>query len=235
MSKDLTIAILCYNEENSLEQVTNSLIEEATLLKINFEILIIDDGSNLETKNKIKSILDKNSQCKLVEHKENLGLGYAYRSGFEKAEGQNLIFFPADGQFPSFQIKNFYEQIKKSDLVLGYFENQKRKNLISQFLSFTERVLYKIIIGSMPKFQGLFMIKTYILKETKLNTFGRGWGVLLELFIKVYRNKKYKILNIPNIIKEREFGKSKVNNLKTIHANILEMLKMRKNLNKDQI
>ena len=228
---DLTIVILCYNELNSVESVLDSLILEVSSLQIKYEIIIVNDGSNDGTSEKIDGFLNTKSNLKIIHHPKNLGLGYAYRSGFTNAKGKFLIFFPADGQFPAKQLQNFYLQINDSDLALGYFQNQKRKNLLSVFLSFIERLLYKILIGSMPKFQGLFMIKTSLLKEINLKTEGRGWGVLLELFIKIYRSKKYKIINIPNYIEERKFGKSKVNNLKTIYANFIEMLKMRKNLN----
>lgn len=226
---EISIAVMCYNEEKSLRTVVLDLSAEAEKLEKPFEILIINDGSSDNSASVIMELMQSIKQIRLIDHGRNLGLGYAYRSGFSEAKGKYLTFYPADGQFPASQLKVFYENALGADLVLGYFLKQKR-NLLSASLSFAERILYRIIIGRMPLFQGLFMIKTSIIKNFTLKSQGRGWGVLLELFIRVYREKKYTVVSIPNYIREREFGKSKVNNFRTIYANLREVLQMRKRL-----
>ena len=56
---DLSIVIPVYNEEESLELLYNSIINNLENTNLNFEIIFIDDGSSDKSWNVIKAISEK--------------------------------------------------------------------------------------------------------------------------------------------------------------------------------
>ncbi len=62
---DLSIVIPVYNEEESLELLYNSIINNLKNTNLNFEIIFIDDGSSDNSWNVIKTISKKKNKFKL--------------------------------------------------------------------------------------------------------------------------------------------------------------------------
>ena len=113
------------------------------------------------------------------------------------------------------------------DMVLGYIPDRDDPKL-SLFLSRMEKLLMRFLFGPVPRFQGAMMFKRKLINEIELkSTGGRAWTVLLELIIRANRNG-YKIVSIPTQIRKRIAGKSKVNNVSTIAANIKQAFSLRR-------
>lgn len=224
----ITIVIMAFNEEQSLKTVVDEIDEVLEGLDCHSEIIIIDDGSNDNTCQISEDIAQQNDRIMVIHHEINQGLGGVYRSGFNSARGEFITFFPADGQYSGSIITLFFKHIMQSDMVLGYLHN-KNRSLLASTLSYAERILYRLLFGQIPKFQGILMFRRRILDEIELKSTGRGWGVLLELIIQAQR-KGYRLVHFPIEVRSRLSGKSKVNNLRTIFANIKEAFLLRKNL-----
>ncbi len=62
---DLSIVIPVYNEEESLELLYNSIINNLQNTNLNFEIIFIDDGSLDNSWDVIKTISEKKNKFKL--------------------------------------------------------------------------------------------------------------------------------------------------------------------------
>jgi len=122
-------------------------------------------------------------------------------------------------------LKEFYELSTGADLVLGYLPNVKR-SFISLFLSKVERLIYTILFGSIPHFQGLFMLRRKMLERFELVSDGRGWAIIMELIIRVSREGGI-IKHLPGVVSPRKAGKSKVNNLRNIWSNFKQVLYLR--------
>jgi glycosyltransferase involved in cell wall biosynthesis len=227
-SKSLSVVIMAYNEANNLEPVVKEIIETLNELKRKHEIIIINDGSTDGTQVIANKLQKQHPQIRLISHITNLGLGKVYRSGFDECRYDCITFFPADGQFPSSIISTFLPFMDNYDMVLGYLPKRKRP-LLSKILSKSERILYRILFGKLPEFQGVFMLQRHILNDITLISSGRGWAIVLELIYRVYHNK-HKIISVPTQLRPRLSGKSKVNNLRTIIANIQQVLELKMHL-----
>jgi glycosyltransferase involved in cell wall biosynthesis len=221
----LSVIVMAFNEDKSLEIVVSELNEKIKVLEITSEIIIIDDGSTDNTYQISKDLANRFDRLRVIRHEDNQGLGGVYRSGFTSARGEFLTFYPADGQYSGSLIHQFLNLIEDADMVLGYLPNQQR-SLIASTLSRAERLLYRLLFGPLPEFQGILMFRRKILNEIELKSSGRGWGVLLELIIQAQR-KGYQIVHVPIEVRPRLSGRSKVNNIKTIYANLIQALKLR--------
>jgi len=223
---NLTVVIMAFNEESTIREVYEKVKSSLNEIGGENEIIIVNDGSTDGTKEIINSAIEGSKNNRTINYLFNRGLGSVYRTGFEEAKGKFVTFFPADGQFPASEIKEFYKLNIDADLVLGYLPKLKR-SAISIFLSKIERLIYKILFGEMPQFQGLFMFKRQVLESFELVSEGRGWAIVMELIIRVSRNGGV-IKNLPGTMFERKVGNSKVNNFKTIWSNLAQIYNLRK-------
>jgi dolichol-phosphate mannosyltransferase len=223
---DVSVVIMAYNEAASLKMVVDEIRAAVQRLGIRYELLIVDDGSTDDTGKIADHIAQQNEMVRVVHHAPNGGLGAVYRTGFAEARGLYLTFFPADGQFPASSIEQLIAAMPDHDMVLGYIPNRPGM-VVSRVLSLLERFLYRALFGSLPTFQGVLMFRRALLEEMQLESRGRGWAVLMELIIRTSRGG-YRVTSIPTGIRPRFAGRSKVNNFRTISANLVQVLELRR-------
>jgi glycosyltransferase involved in cell wall biosynthesis len=224
----ISIMVFAYNEEESLEQVIGELLGALNNLNQEYELVIINDGSTDGTAEIANRLANENKRLRVVSHPQNLGLGGVYRTGFKEAQERYVSFWPADGQFPASIIAEFLPNMTHADMVLGYLPDRDSP-LLSKFLSFGERVLYRLLFGPIPRFQGVLMFERSLLEEVTLYSTGRGWGVLMEFIIKISRGG-FRVRSVPTEMRPRMAGTSKVNNSKTVLANLVQAFELRKEL-----
>jgi glycosyltransferase involved in cell wall biosynthesis len=217
---------MAYNEAASLKMVTDEITATLQRLEIPYELLIIDDGSTDSTGLIAEDLSRQSPQVRVIHHTPNGGLGAVYRTGFAEARGVYLTFFPADGQFPASSIEQLLTVMPNQDMVLGYIPRRPGM-VLSRMLSLLERLLYRALFGPLPTFQGVLMFRRVLLEEIQLKSRGRGWAVLMELIIRAFRSG-YRITSIPTGVRPRLAGHSKVNNFRTIWANLIQVLELRR-------
>jgi glycosyltransferase involved in cell wall biosynthesis len=220
--------VMAFNESATLASTCEEIGSELARLQHPAEIVIIDDGSSDGTSELADRIAARDPRFRVVHHRVNQGLGGVYRTGFAEARGELLTFFPADGQFPAAIIGDFLPRMAAQDLVLGYLPDQRR-SVIGRALSFGERRLYQALFGALPRFQGIMMIRVEKLRDMSLRSAGRGWAVVMEFILRASR-AGWRIESRPTTVRERRHGRSKVNNIRTIVANLRQVLQLRREL-----
>jgi len=217
---------MAYNEAASLRVVADEIREAVQQLGIPYELLIIDDGSTDETGKIADHLARQSPLVRVLHHRPNAGLGGVYRSGFAESRGVYVTFFPADGQFPASSIEQLLSVMPTHDMVLGYIPRRPGM-VLSRMLSLVERLLYRALFGSLPAFQGVLMFRRVLLERIHLESRGRGWAVLMELIIRTTRGG-YRVTSVPTGFRPRFAGRSKVNNFRTIWANLVQVLELRR-------
>lgn len=90
----LTIIIPVLNNT----KYTKNCVEKLTLLNDDdFEIIIVDNGSNDGTADYLRAITNKN--VKTVLNKSNTGFGFACNQGYQASSGKNILFLNNDIKF----------------------------------------------------------------------------------------------------------------------------------------
>lgn len=99
----LTIIIPCYNEQEMLPLFYQELQKTIyTVSDFNFELLFIDDGSLDNTKEVIRSLANKDKNCKFIFLSRNFGKEAAIWAGLQHASGDYVVIMDADLQDPPF-------------------------------------------------------------------------------------------------------------------------------------
>lgn len=115
MKKSLSVIIPAYNEEKVIEKTIRSLENELNRLDLDYEIIVVNDGST----DKTRGILEKISGIQVLHHSYNKGNGAALKTGIEKAKFDNLLFFDADGQHKPKYISELIKHVNNFDMVAG--------------------------------------------------------------------------------------------------------------------
>lgn len=113
--KNLSIVIPVFNEEKSIREVIDQLTKELSSLNLNYEIIVVDDGSTDSTLKILKQI--KNIQ--IITHPENKGNGAAIKTGLKNACYDHVLFFDGDGQHRPEYIKDFLPYLNDYDMLAG--------------------------------------------------------------------------------------------------------------------
>lgn len=218
----VSVVVMAYNEAANVASVLREIDIALRAVGRPYEIVAVNDGSRDGTGERIAALAAELPQLRIVHHEVNQGLGGVYRTGFAASRGRYVTFFPADGQFPAIIIGQFLPRMDEHDMVLGYLPKRDGPWL-SKVLSYVERVLYRVLFGSMPRFQGILMFRRGLLAELPpLRSSGRGWAVLMEFILRTSR-AGYRVVSVPTDMRPRMSGESKVNNWRTILSNLAQL------------
>ena len=145
----LVINIPCYNEETTLPMVLASLPAQFYSVS-EIEVQIVDDGSVDETADVARIF-----GCRVIRHKQNLGLGRAFQTGVDAALESGCDIFvniDADNQYPTRYISDLIQPIlgNKADIVIGDRQPWKVRHfsLMKRFLQWLGNVGLRIMLNT---------------------------------------------------------------------------------------
>jgi glycosyltransferase involved in cell wall biosynthesis len=187
---DLSVVIPVYNEEDSIQELSEWIERVCTARRISFEIIFIDDGSSDSSWEKIKLMAFKNQFVKGSRFRRNYGKAAALHTGFSEASGKVVITMDSDLQDSPDEIPELLKMIKDEgfDLVSGW----KKK----RYDPFLKRITSKVYNATARLSSGI-----------KLHDFNCG--------LKAYRHEVVKSIEIfgemhryiPMLAKEAGFKK----------------------------
>ena len=168
---NLSIIIPAFNEEESIKPLVNLIFKNLDKNLEDFEIILIDDGSNDKTWSEIVKISNKFENIVSIKLLENYGKSDALDAGFKVCKGNYVLTMDADLQDDPSEILPLYSMIieNKYDLVSGW--KKKRNDPLTKTIP--------------SKF---FNLVTRLFSGIKLNDFNCG--------IKIYRKEVINSINL---------------------------------------
>lgn len=121
----LSIFIPFYNEEEAIRQVVEDSLSYLDSLNREYELILVDDGSNDRTTNIIHELEEENPNIEKALHNQNRGYGNALKTGFQQASNPLIAYMDGDGQFDIRDLDKLLPQIENYDLVAGVREERK--------------------------------------------------------------------------------------------------------------
>lgn len=133
----LSIIIPLYNEVTRLKNLIK-VYDFFESNNINYEIILVNDGSNDKTLSYLKKF-PKKYKYQLVSYKVNMGKGYAIKEGMLAANGKFRLFTDIDLSTPIEEFNKFIPYLNKYDLIIGSRKTKgstlkKRQPLIRESL-----------------------------------------------------------------------------------------------------
>jgi len=132
MRPKVSVVIPAYNAEKTIEETIQGLLSQ-DYSKNDYEIIVVDDGSNDSTKEMIK----KFKRVKLFKQKHR-GPAAARNLGVKHSKGDLILFTDADCVPDKNWIKNMIKPFKDGDIVGvgGTYRTLNKKSLIARFVGY---------------------------------------------------------------------------------------------------
>jgi glycosyltransferase involved in cell wall biosynthesis len=138
-----------YNEAENIEKTIFDLNKVLLNNLSEYEIIVVDDGSQDDTFKKLAALSEENQAVKVLRHELNKGYGAALRTGFESASFSWLFFMDSDGQFDAEEFVKLLELTDKNDFIAGYRTQRmdpKNRILYGRVFSFLVRTIFGVKI-----------------------------------------------------------------------------------------
>jgi glycosyltransferase involved in cell wall biosynthesis len=109
-----------HNEEANIEAVVGALLRVLPAAATEWELLIVDDGSDDRTGSLADALARRDRRVRVIRHRTNRGYGAAVRAGLTAARHELVFFLDGDRQFNPVQIHALLARREDADLVVGY-------------------------------------------------------------------------------------------------------------------
>ena len=229
LNKNFLIITPTFNEIDNIQNFLDEVINRG------LSVLVIDDNSPDGTSEIVKRMKKNNSNIHLITREKKLGLGSAYRDGFNwfiNSDYSHCIEMDTDFSHTFKDLEKILSEITNYDLVIGsrYIDgggstgwDKKRKMLSKYANKFAKKLLNSEINDLTSGFRSYS--KTALISSKYESTVANGYGFQIEMANRI-ENKNLKILEVPITFEERRLGESKMSLKISIEAFIL-LLKLR--------
>ena len=123
--KSLSVFFPCYNEQENVTHTVERALEILNKLDLDFEIIVVNDGSADKTGRIADDISRCDKRVKVVHHPRNLGYGAALQSGFKAASKEFVFYTDGDGQFDLKEMPPLLQLMGNYDIVSCYRINRQ--------------------------------------------------------------------------------------------------------------
>jgi len=181
----ISIIIPSYNRAHTIVKTVNSVLNQTF---IDFEIILVDDGSNDNTEEILSEMLETDSRIKYF-YQENAGVSAARNHGISLSDGEYICFLDSDDYYEDNFLEKMYDKVINHRLEVCYcgfrefnktiIRKKKTKFLNRDFLS-------EYIAGIVAITTSSFMIKKELITNNRITFLENvSWGEDFEFFCKV--------------------------------------------------
>ncbi len=233
LSDSISVFFPCHNEQDNVARVTDRALEVLGQLGVEFEIIIVNDGSTDKTAEIADGLAAEHDQVRVVHHPTNLGYGAALRSGFNAA-GKELVFYTdGDGQFDVGELPPLLPLIDDYDIVSCYRSNRqdnffRRAN--GRLWTKLVCVLFKMDVRDIDCAFKLYRREIF----DHIEMVSSGALIDAEILARAVR-AGYRITQRPVRHYPRTAGKQSGASIRVIFRAFIELLKLRKKINAERV
>jgi len=219
MANKYSVLLPTYNERDNLPIIVWLLVKYFTEADLDYEIIVIDDGSpdgTLEVAKQLENIYG-DDRIVLRPRARKLGLGTAYIHGIKHATGNYVIIMDADlSHHPKF-IPQFIQKQKEGnyDVVSGtrYAGDggvngwDLKRKIISRGANYVTQILLRP--GASDLTGSFRLYKKDVLEKLVSSCVSKGYVFQMEMVIRA-RQFGYSIGEVPISFVDRVYGESKL-------------------------
>ncbi|MCC6307444.1 MAG: glycosyltransferase family 2 protein [Chitinophagaceae bacterium] len=226
--RELSVVITVMNEEDNIKPLLDAVRQ--ALIGIDFEVILVDDGSTDKTKQQVLEHSDERTT--LVELRKNYGQSTAMTAGIDYSRGRYIALLDGDLQNDPTDIPAMLELLKKEDwdVVAGNRKNRKDGFILRKIPSRIANALIRRMTGVYIKDYGctLKVFRREIAEELGL------YGELHRFIPVLAKLQGARITQVDVKHHARIHGKSKygINRTFKVMSDLVLMVFMRKYLQK---
>ena len=184
----LSVIVPAYNEELDVLKSIQQNIQVLDFSGIDYELIIIDDGSYDNTKKIVEENFEFSNKFRLFS-KKNGGFGSAVRLGIELSEKDYIVFIPVDSPLDESQVNEINRNIGKADLLISYRTNRlgytNRMKINSKIFHLLISFLFNL---KLKDYTWIHIYNRKIFSHSGIKIESDGIFMLPEIIIKAKKN-----------------------------------------------
>ena len=146
-----SILVPVYNEEKTVINILERL-NQTKVDKVEYEIIVINDGSSDNTKNLLEN--NKKLFSILINNERNSGKGFSVKEGLKVASGDYIIFQDADLEYDPIEFNKFVKVCENfdADIVIGsrfnFSEYTRSHNILNKIGNHILTLIFNILYNT---------------------------------------------------------------------------------------
>ena len=227
--KDVAVVIPVFNEEKLIGECIDEWLNVLDSVNLNYEILIIDDGSSDATISIVERYGDNQNIQAII--KQNEGHGPTILAGYKRAVGIAEWVFQADSdnEISPNQFSALWSRRQGQDAVIAWRQGRNQttvRRLVTFFARVTTKVLFRCHLRDVNIPFRLFRSETLtiLLEKIPSDTFAPNIALSGALSL-----MNYQIEECPVVFNERTLGESSLSNLAALRKGgraLFELIKI---------
>ena len=218
----VSIVVLAFNESLGLITTVESIHQALDDKFPEYEIIIVNDGSEDDTGQIAEEITNTDSRVKVVHNQQNMGCGFTFMRGVEEASYNYVWLIPGDGEITRDSIKTIADHIGTADMVIPYVLNSGIRPLSRRIISLGYTTILNILFWKrLHYYNGPCVIKTQPAKKApRINS--RGFAFMAPILLKLIK-QNYSYIEVGIELQPRRYGRPSVNSLLNIFSALKTM------------
>ena len=227
--KDVAVVIPVFNEEKLIGECIDEWLNVLDSVNLNYEILIIDDGSSDATISIVERYGDNQNIQAII--KQNEGHGPTILAGYKRAVGIAEWVFQADSdnEISPNQFSALWSRRQGQDAVIAWRQGRDQttvRRLVTFFARVTTKVLFRCHLRDVNIPFRLIRSETLtiLLEKIPSDTFAPNIALSGALSL-----MNYQVEECPVVFNERIVGESSLSNLGAVRKGgraLLELIKI---------
>lgn len=233
--ESISVVIPAYNEEATIVDVVKSASKVLKKTKLEYEIVLLNDGSIDNTGKIIDELSKKDKSIRAIHHKPNKGFTGAMKTCFQSARKHFIFLAPADGGFDFEELPRFLDKIKGYDVATAYIIRNEEAFLSRLKILFFHRpflFLCRCLLGiPLREFSTVSLWRRRVFQSINVESEDRSAMFLPELISKAI-TKKYKFTEVQINWYKRKGGEAKGARFIVAQRTLFSMVKLWFNIRK---
>ena len=203
---DLTVVMPALNEERNIVAAVDATVKAFEDLKIDGEIIIVDDGSSDRTGELASGLIKKDSRIRIIRHDTPNGIGASFWAGVKTAAGDAVVLIPGDNEVDPEEALRYFSLMQHVDIIIPFVYNREVRNAFRNILSLAFRLIINMTFTvNLNYTNGTVIYRKSVL--SKLSHYSNGFFYQAESLIKLIK-QGYLFAEVPYYLQRRKFGTS---------------------------
>jgi glycosyltransferase involved in cell wall biosynthesis len=214
-----------YNDGGTIASLVIRAVQAIGRLTPDFEVIIVNDGSEDATAEIANELARTYPQVKVVHHRQNRGYGGALRTGFATATKDLIAYTDGDAQYDPGEIELLWKQLTPgADMVNGYKISRAdplHRIVIGRIYHHTVKFLFRLQVRDVDC--DFRLMRREIFDRVRLE---RDTGVICLEMMRKIQDAGFRIVETPVHHYHRTHGRSQFFNVRRVFWTGVDVLKL---------
>jgi glycosyltransferase involved in cell wall biosynthesis len=214
----LSVIVPALNEEMSLSSTISDLIKVLAGASIDWEIILVNDGSSDRTPSIAEQLAKDNPGVRLIHHDRPMGIGACFRDGIEKSTKEAVTWFPGDGENNPYELIKYLSLIEKVAIVVPFVVNRDVRPWARRLVSKLYLMIVNASFGTMFNYTtGNVIYRRNVFDVVKFKA--NGFIYQTECLVRSVR-AGFTFAEVPVLLGRRNHGHSKILTFRSVMTQI---------------